>query len=88
MVQSHRNQDGAGTSAILDQLQGISSPKSVTSRGRDVIGGIQPMFVYQLMFPDYYELVEDWELEKKPILMYLKRLRIIINNHLNIQRHR
>ncbi len=30
----------------------------------DVIGCIQPRFVYQSAFPDYYELVEDWEVEE------------------------
>jgi hypothetical protein len=36
----------------------------MTSQGRDVIIGIQPKFVYQSTFPNYYELVEDWEVEK------------------------
>jgi hypothetical protein len=34
------------------------------SQGRDVVGGIQPSFVYQSTFPNYYELVEDWEVEE------------------------
>jgi hypothetical protein len=36
----------------------------VTSQGRDVIGGIQPRFVYQSTFPNYYEPAEDWEVEE------------------------
>jgi hypothetical protein len=46
MVQSCRYQDGARTSVISDQPQEISSRKSMTSQERDVIGGIQPKFVY------------------------------------------
>ncbi len=34
------------------------------SRGRDVIRGIQPRFVYQSTSLDYYELVEHWEVDK------------------------
>ncbi len=41
-----KNQFGTGTSVILNQPQEISSPKLVKSRRRDVIGGIQPKFVY------------------------------------------
>ncbi len=36
----------------------------MNSQGRDVTWGIQPKFVYQYTFPYYYELVEDWEVEK------------------------
>jgi len=36
----------------------------VNNQRRDVIGSIQPMFVYQFASLDYYELVEDWEVEK------------------------
>jgi hypothetical protein len=36
----------------------------VTNRGRDVIGGIQPKFVYQFASPDYYEPVEHWEVDE------------------------
>jgi hypothetical protein len=31
--------------------------------GRDVIRSIQTRFVYQFASLDYYELVEDWEVE-------------------------
>jgi hypothetical protein len=31
---------------VLNQPQEISSPKLVNIQGRDVIGGIQPRFVY------------------------------------------
>jgi hypothetical protein len=30
----------------------------------NVIGGIQPRFVYQFAFPNYYELVEHWEVDE------------------------
>jgi hypothetical protein len=59
MVQSQRNQDGTWTFAVLDQLQEISSPELMTSRIRDVIGGIQPRFVYQFASPNYYEPMEN-----------------------------
>ncbi len=36
----------------------------MTNRGRDVIGGIQPKFVYQFASPDYYEPVEHWEVDE------------------------
>jgi len=36
----------------------------VISRGRDVIRGIQPRFVYQFASLDYYELVEHWEVDE------------------------
>jgi hypothetical protein len=36
----------------------------VTSQGRDVTEGIKPKFVYQYAFPDYYELVEHWEVDE------------------------
>jgi hypothetical protein len=36
----------------------------VTSREKDVIGGIQPQFVYQYKFPNYYEPVSHWEVDK------------------------
>ncbi len=42
---------------VHDQSQEISSLKSVTSQGRNVIGGIQPKIVYQFASLDYYELV-------------------------------
>jgi hypothetical protein len=64
MVQIRRNQDGARTSKVFDKMQEISSLESLTNQRRDVIGGIQPMFVYQSTSLDYYELVEDWEVEE------------------------
>jgi len=36
----------------------------MTSRGRDVTRGIQPKFVYQSTSPNYYELVEHWEVDE------------------------
>jgi len=42
----------------------ISSPKLITNQGRDIIGGIQSRFVYQFVSPDYYEPMEDWEVEE------------------------
>jgi hypothetical protein len=36
----------------------------VTNQGRDVTRGIQPGFVYQSTFPDYYELMEHWEVDE------------------------
>jgi hypothetical protein len=53
----------------------------VNSQGKDVIGGMQPKFVYQSTFPDYYELVEDWEVEENTninVLEEIKELPIII----------
>ncbi len=61
VVYNQIDQDGVSTSIILDQSQEISSPKLMNSRGRDVIGGIQPRFMYQFAFKIYYELMEDWE---------------------------
>jgi hypothetical protein len=42
-----------------NQPHEISSLESGNSQRRDVIRGIQPRFVYQYPFPNYYELVED-----------------------------
>jgi hypothetical protein len=39
MVQSHRNQDETRIFVIHEQPQEISSPKLVTSRGKDVTKG-------------------------------------------------
>ncbi len=36
----------------------------MTSQGKDVVGGIQPEFLYQSTSPDYYELMENWEVEE------------------------
>ncbi len=46
MVQSHKDRDGARTFVVFDQPQEISSLESVTSQRKDVIGGIQPKFMY------------------------------------------
>ncbi len=58
VVQNHRDQDGARTSVIPNQSKEISSLESVISWNRDVIGGIQPRFMYQSTSPYYYELME------------------------------
>ncbi len=65
MGQSWKDQNKAGIYVVLDQSHEISSLESVTSWGRDAIGGIQTMFVYQFASPEYYEPVEDWEVEEK-----------------------
>ncbi len=36
----------------------------MNSQGRDVTRGIQPKFVYQSTSPDYYEPVENWEVDE------------------------
>jgi hypothetical protein len=59
VVQIHKDQDGVGAYVILDQP--LSSSKLVTSKGRDIIRGIQSRFVYQFAS---YEPMEDWEVEK------------------------
>jgi len=58
MVHNCKDQDGVGTFVVLGQPQEISSPKLMTSRRREVIRGIQPRFVYQSAYTNYYELVE------------------------------
>jgi hypothetical protein len=64
MVQNRTNQDGVGTSLVPDQLHEISSPESVTNQRRGVIIGIQPKFVYEFTFLDYYELMEHWQVDE------------------------
>ncbi len=64
VVQSQRVQDEARTSIVLNQLQEISSPKSMINQGRDVTKGIQPMFVYKSTSLDYYEPMENQDVEK------------------------
>ncbi len=64
IIQSHKDQDGARTSILPNKSQEFSSPKSMTSRGRDVTRGIQPKFVYQSTSPNYYEPVEHWEVDE------------------------
>jgi hypothetical protein len=46
-----------GTFIVLNQSLEISSPKLVTSQGKDITKGIQSKFVYQFAFPNYYELI-------------------------------
>jgi hypothetical protein len=36
----------------------------MTSQRKDVTRGIQPKFVYQFASPNYYELMEYWEVEE------------------------
>jgi hypothetical protein len=60
--------------AVLDQLQEISSLESVISWGRDVIGGIQPKFVYQFAFLIYYKPMEDWEVEENTNIDVVKEI--------------
>ncbi len=38
--------------------------ESMTSRGRDVIRGVQPRFMCQSTSPNYYETVEHWEVDE------------------------
>ncbi len=64
MVQNWRSQDEARTFAVPNQLQEISSFESMNSWRKDVIGGLQLRFVYQSTSLDYYELVEDWEVDE------------------------
>jgi hypothetical protein len=64
MIQIQKNQDGTRTFEVFDQMQKISSLESLTNQKRDVIGGVQPMFVYQSTSLNYYELVEDSEVEE------------------------
>jgi len=59
MVQSQRDQDGVGTFVVHNQLHEISNPQSVNNQRKDVIGGIQPRFVYESTSPFYYEPVEN-----------------------------
>jgi hypothetical protein len=56
----------------------------VTNQGKDVTKGIQPRFVYQSTFPNYYELVEDWEVEENTNINVLEEIEEIEN----MQRHR
>ncbi len=64
MVQNRRDQARARTFVVDDQPHDISSPESVTSWGEDVIKGIQPRFVYQTIFPNYYEPIVHWEVDE------------------------
>ncbi len=64
LVQNHRDQNTTKIFVKLDQLLEISSPKLVTSQGRDITGGIQSKFVYQSASPNYYEPLENQEVEE------------------------
>jgi hypothetical protein len=64
VAQSHKYQDEVGNPIVSNQLQEISSPESMTNRRRDIIGSIQPKFVYQFAFLDYYEPMENWEVNE------------------------
>ncbi len=64
VVQSRKYQDEAKTFVILGQPHEISSPVTMTSGRRDIIGGIQSRFVYQSTFPNYYESMKNWEVEE------------------------
>jgi hypothetical protein len=72
VVQSCKDQDGVGISIVLNQSHEISSPKLLTSQGKDIIGGIQSRFVYQSTSLDYYQPVEDWEVEENTNINVLK----------------
>jgi len=56
-------------------LQEISSPKSMTSQRRDIIGGIQSKFVYQFTSLDYHELVEDLEVKENTNINVLEEIK-------------
>jgi len=64
VVQSRKDQDKAGTFVVLDHSQEISSPESMTNLGRDVIGGIQPRFMYECASPNYYEPMEHRKVDE------------------------
>ncbi len=64
VVQNHRDQNKTKTSIVHDQLLETSSLESVINWRKDIIRGIQSKFVYQSTSPDYYEPMEDWEVEE------------------------
>jgi hypothetical protein len=49
----------------------------MTSQKKDIIGNIQSRFVYWSTFPNYYELVEDWEVEKNTNINVIKETKEI-----------
>jgi hypothetical protein len=51
----------------------------MSSRRRDVTRGIQPRFMYQFTFPNYYELMEDLEVEKNTNIDVVEEIK---NNYL------
>jgi hypothetical protein len=64
----------ARTFVVLDQLSEISILELVTSRGKDIKGGIRSKFVYQFASLGYYELVEDSEAEENTNIDVLKEI--------------
>jgi len=46
----------------------------VSSQGKDVTRDIQPRFMYQSASPNYYEPMEDWEVEKNNNIDVLKEI--------------
>jgi hypothetical protein len=44
----------------------------MTSQGKDITRGIQPKFMYQFASPNYYEPVEDWEVEENTNIKVLE----------------
>ncbi len=56
-----------------DQLLEISSLELVTNQGREITGGIQSRFVDQSASLNYYELVEDWEVEENTNINMLEK---------------
>jgi hypothetical protein len=83
VVQNGRDQNGVGISVVPDQPQEISSQESMISQGKDVIGGIQPKFVYQSTSPNYYEPMEHWEVDENTNVDVLRKLKKITHDHLN-----
>ncbi len=59
----------------------------MTNQGKDVTKGIQPRFVYQSTFPNYYELVEDWEVEENTNINVLEEIEEIENNYLQSSKY-
>ncbi len=47
----------------------------MTGRRRDVTGNIQPRFVYQSASPDFYELVEHWEVDENTNVDVFKEIK-------------
>jgi hypothetical protein len=75
VVQSQRDQDEVGISIVPNQPQEISSPKLVINQGKDVTRGIQPRFVYQSTFPNYYEPMEHWEVDENTNVKVFKDIK-------------
>ncbi len=82
-----KSSNKARISTIPNQLQEISSLELLTNQGRVVIGGIQPMFVYQSPTLDYMNYWKTRRWKKTPMSMWLRRPRKITYDHLSMQRH-